>query len=161
MSPYSHEVNTACNARTFTRPSAWKAINIFTYTYRIRINVQPHPVLRSLKWQPKEFRYFRSQRRSPLSCFFISVQPPLLCTLSIQDLLTHPCLCNCLFTLMAWKDSCNESLQGTNDLLKQVRCSEVNTYRIDRRVWIDLQHVNIICRVLEESIIWIQHFMAQ
>lgn len=39
--------------------------------------------------------------------------------------------------------------------------SLVNTYRVDGRIWVDLQHVNVVRRILEEPIIWIQHFMAQ
>lgn len=55
--------------------------------------------------------------------------------------------------LLSRKNSSDKSCRER--LLKQVCCSEVNTYRIDRRVWVDLQHVNIICGVLEESVIGI------
>lgn len=37
----------------------------------------------------------------------------------------------------------------------------INTYRVDGRIGIDLQHVNVVRGILEESIIRIQHLMAQ
>jgi len=32
-------------------------------------------------------------------------------------------------------------------------------YGVDARVWIDLERVNVVTRVLKETVVWIEHFM--
>lgn len=35
------------------------------------------------------------------------------------------------------------------------------TYRVDSRVWINLQGVDVIAGVLEQAIVWVQHLVRQ
>ena len=37
----------------------------------------------------------------------------------------------------------------------------LHTHRVDGRVWVDLESVHIVPRVLEETVRWIQHLMAE
>lgn len=39
--------------------------------------------------------------------------------------------------------------------------SFLNTHRVDGRIGVDLQHVDVVGRILEEAVVRIQHFMAQ
>ena len=39
--------------------------------------------------------------------------------------------------------------------------SPLHTHRVDGRVWVDLESVHIVPRVLEETVRWIQHLMAE
>ena len=39
--------------------------------------------------------------------------------------------------------------------------SKWTTYRVDSRVWIDLESVDIVSRVLEQAIVRVEHLMGQ